>query len=32
LFPIALLGYCVLWVIERIQIAYYYRQPPAYDT
>ena len=32
LFPIALLGYIVLFVNERIMICYFYRQPPAYGT
>jgi hypothetical protein len=31
LFPIALIGFIVLYIIERILITYYFRQPPMYD-
>lgn len=31
LFPIALLGIIVLYLVERIQITYVYKKPPMYD-
>ena len=32
LYPIALAGFMVLWVNERLLLCYYYRMPPAFDT
>jgi len=31
-FPIGLFGYVVLWVNERLQLCWFYKMPPAYDT
>ena len=31
LFPIALLSLVVLYIVERLALVYYYREPPAYD-
>ena len=31
LFPIALANFIVLYVLERLLITYYYKQPPAFD-
>jgi hypothetical protein len=31
-FPISVLGYLVYWFNERLLIAYYYKQPPAYSV
>lgn len=32
MFPIALVAFIVLWVFDRLLIAYYYHKPPAYDA
>ena len=32
LYPIALAAFIVLWVLDRILIAYYYREPPSYSV
>ena len=31
LFPIAVLYYIILYVVERLCITYYYRRPPMFD-
>ena len=31
LFPIGLFSFCVLYVMERTLICYYYKQPPVFD-
>jgi hypothetical protein len=31
LYPIALFSFTVLYTVERIQVCYYYKQPPAFD-
>ena len=31
LFPIAFLGIFNMYVVERLQLAYWYRKPPSYD-
>lgn len=30
-FPIALLAFTILYISERLQIFYFYKQPPAFD-
>jgi len=32
LYPIALVAFIVLWVLDRLLIAYYYQKPPTYST
>jgi len=32
MWPIAVAGFAVLYINERLLVAYYYNSPPAYDT
>lgn len=32
LFPLAALGIFILYIVDRLKMAYYYRQPPLYDA
>lgn len=31
LFPITLLAFCILYIIEKLSVFYYYKQPPMFD-
>lgn len=31
LYPIALMGLCILYTVERCLVFYYYKQPPTFD-
>ena len=31
LFPLAALGVAILYLVDRLKMAYFYRQPPLYD-
>ena len=31
LFPVALLSFVIVYIVERVMLTYYYRKPPMYD-